>query len=153
MPQTFSQALANAYVQGAGSLTIGVSANGANQVNIVTLGNTALGIDHQGFYVTTANQLGFQIIANGVTYAPAANGYTLLPNGFILQWGWVSATNAAGNATFPLPFPNQCLNVSATSNSTVATYQPAVVGANSTVVQIRTANAAATNCYYHAIGF
>ena len=87
------------------------------------------------------------------TSTSAANGYTYLPNGLKLNWGWVSANNSTGgNATFTSAYTTNAWVVTATSNSTVATYQAAVIGTNNTVAQIRTANAASTNVFWTAIG-
>lgn len=99
-----------------------------------------------GIYNTTNT---FNLGAN----TNAANGFTFLPNGFRLNWGWVSANNSAGNATFTSAYTTNAYVVTATSNSAVATYQAAVIGTNSSVVAIRTANAASTNVFWMAIGF
>lgn len=81
----------------------------------------------------------------------SANGYTLLPNGIKMVWGWVSANSSDGNAAFSSQFTT-IYNVTATSNSAVATYQAAVINSNTTVALIRTANDASTNVFWHAIG-
>ena len=42
------------------------------------------------------------------------NGYQVLPSGLIMQWGThptAVANYAVGTITFPIPFPNACLNV------------------------------------------
>ncbi len=45
-------------------------------------------------------------------------GYQILPGGLIMQWGSVVSTGSVGpvnaTATFPIPFPNQCLSVTTT---------------------------------------
>jgi hypothetical protein len=42
----------------------------------------------------------------------SAAGYTRLPNGLILQWGTVScSSNSYGSVTFPIIFPNACVNI------------------------------------------
>lgn len=49
------------------------------------------------------------------SYSNAANGYTTLPNGFILQWGIVTDTISLNSASvnisirFPISFPNNVL--------------------------------------------
>lgn len=42
-----------------------------------------------------------------------SNGYYKFPNGLIIQWGYVSATGSTSSQTitFPIAFPNACLNV------------------------------------------
>jgi hypothetical protein len=83
----------------------------------------------------------------------AANGYTALPNGFKMNWGWVSANSSAGDVTFSSSFTTNAYNVTATSNTSVATYQASVIGTNNTIAQIRTANATSTNVFWQAIGY
>ena len=43
-----------------------------------------------------------------------ANGYTKLSNGLIIQWGTIGATAqyTGASVTFPIAFPNSCLNIS-----------------------------------------
>src|SRR5580693_5148069 len=74
----------------------------------------------------------------------AANGYTFLPGGLLLQWGQFVA-NSTSKITFPLPFPTNCLSVVVTpgANSTNATsYSGAntivVVSTNTTVANLAT---------------
>lgn len=47
------------------------------------------------------------------------NGYMKMPNGLIMQWGQIT-TNSATIQTVPfnIPFPNACLNINLTINST-----------------------------------
>jgi len=82
----------------------------------------------------------------------AANGFTYLPNGFKMNWGWVSANSSTGTVTFSSAYSTNVYVVTATSNSAVATYQAAVVSQNSTSASIRTANVASTNVFWQAIG-
>ena len=42
------------------------------------------------------------------------DGYLIMPNGFILQWGQVTATSTTETVTFPIPFPHRCLNITCT---------------------------------------
>lgn len=82
----------------------------------------------------------------------AANGYTFLPNGFKMNWGWVSSNSTTGTVVFTPNFTTNAYSVVATSNNTTATYQAAVISWDKTSAQIRTANAASTNVYWIAIG-
>jgi hypothetical protein len=47
--------------------------------------------------------------------------YTFLPNGFIIQGGYVGFTNDNVSITFPIAFPNACLGVYMTQISSGAT--------------------------------
>ena len=45
----------------------------------------------------------------------AANGYQKLSNGLIIQWG--QTTSGTSNATFPIAFPNACLQATTSIGS------------------------------------
>jgi len=47
----------------------------------------------------------------------AASGYTCLPGGVYLQWGFVttSLNGTSGTQTFPFTFPNNCFFVTTTA--------------------------------------
>ncbi len=55
-------------------------------------------------------------LAKGFSNSKQQNGYTKLLNGIMLQWGRVKdlEQDARKNLTFPISFPNACLNASAT---------------------------------------
>ena len=54
--------------------------------------------------------------STGFLSSKQENGYTKLPNGIMLQWGKLKdlEQDARKNLTFPISFPNACLNASAT---------------------------------------
>ena len=87
------------------------------------------------------------------TSTNAANGYTYLPNGFKMNWGWVSANSSAGTVTFPSAYSTNAYVVTATSNSATATFGAAVIATNNSTASIRTANATSTNVFWTAIGY
>lgn len=86
------------------------------------------------------------------SYTSAANGYTYLPNGLKMAWGYVEANSSFGSAQFASAFTTNAYSVTATPNTATATYQPAVTAVNNTIVSIRTSNASLTTIYYIAIG-
>ena len=66
-------------------------------------------------------------VVNALGYTPVAptdfsaslspSGYQRLPNGFLIQWGIATSSGTSalnGVVTFPIAFPNACLNLSAT---------------------------------------
>lgn len=58
-----------------------------------------------------------QAVANAFPVQKADNGYLKLPNGLILQWGKVASGwpgEGPYTVTFPIAFPNQCLNTQIT---------------------------------------
>lgn len=77
------------------------------------------------------------------SFTKAANGFTFLPNGVILQWGWVEANNAAGNITFPIVFPTAIYSYTATSSgggSYGGNNYCTIIAANTSTMNVRTAN-------------
>lgn len=86
------------------------------------------------------------------SYTISGNGYTFLPNGLKMNWGWVSANSTDGNAVFSNAFSTAVYSVIATSNTATATYQAGVTAINLGNTNIRTANATSTNVRYIAIG-
>lgn len=56
------------------------------------------------------------------TVAKNLNGYHILPNGLIMQWGF-SPVSYNIMVTFPIPFPNSCFNVTMTCQTPFASTQ------------------------------
>lgn len=50
------------------------------------------------------------------------NGYQKLPDGLIIQWG-LSTGASSRTVTFPIAFPNECLNVSGNVYASIGTFQ------------------------------
>jgi hypothetical protein len=140
--------------------TINSSSVGATGATITALTATSISVGNSTVNTTTNSTIITTTSANvstntGLTlgsFTSAANGYTFLPNGIKMNWGWVSANSTVGDATLTSAFGTAIYNVSAISNTAVATYQAGVVGQNTSVVQVRTANATSTNVYWSAIG-
>lgn len=89
------------------------------------------------------------------TSVKAANGYTFLPNGILLQWMSVSATSTTTRFTYPITFPTTLFNVSATAGANLtyaANHMPQILAANTSGANIATANSTATQVYVMAIG-
>lgn len=49
----------------------------------------------------------------GATLSTGGSGYTKLPNGLLIQWGFVTNTGSqsSGSASFPISFPSGCVGV------------------------------------------
>lgn len=131
----------------------------SNASSRISVGNSSSNsvINSTGFYTThTLSGANATLSTNTLTLGTstaAANGYTFLPNGFKMNWGWVSANNSTGgNAIFSSAFTTACYSVTATSNTAVDTYQAGVIAMNLGNTIIRTANATSTNVFYMAIG-
>lgn len=82
----------------------------------------------------------------------ATNGYQKFPGGLILQWGYTNITGTTPLAVnFPIPFPNACLNGSATDGGT-ATGAPAIT-ISSTQIIISQTYAGTSAFWWFAIGY
>jgi hypothetical protein len=67
------------------------------------------------------------LIAAACPASIADNGWQVLPSGLIIQWGYAGiADDGSTFVSFPVTFPNACLNVSATARHDGS----AVTGAN-----------------------
>ena len=57
-------------------------------------------------------------MGSGFTNSKTKNGYTYLPNGLILQWGWqAGGEDWVYTVTLPVTYPNAILNLSTTARS------------------------------------
>ncbi len=142
-----SPALAGTLVEVVGYLGVSLvlTAHGAN--GEIQFANNGLIWSNVNFKFDGANTLNFG------TFAAAANGYTFLPNGILMQWGWVAANTIAGDVTFPVVFPHAIFSAQATSNSAVGANQVGVFSLSTSGMSIRsTSTVAATNTYWTAIG-
>lgn len=77
----------------------------------------------EGLFWETGTGLVQQLTVNLVPVA-AANGYSFLPGGIIIQWGVVPAPGSSGTvlfATSNIDFPNNCFNVSFTQRRDAST--------------------------------
>jgi hypothetical protein len=83
----------------------------------------------------------------------AGNGSTWLPNGLLMQWGWIFANTTVGSVTFATAFPVGIFSMVATSNATqVGTGGAAVFSMTTTTASVRTANATGSNVHWVAFG-
>lgn len=81
-------------------------------------------------------------VAMGLVFGPdaqpdyetsfATNGYQKFPSGLIMQWGVTTGTADPTSVTFPIAFPNACLNVTATYFSNVA------IGTATSAIKVKT---------------
>ena len=87
----------------------------------------------------------------------ADDGYIKFGNGLIMQWGQETSSSATETVTFPIPFPNACLNITCTD------YDSADTGGLGGVTGIKTLPTTTTaifSCYttgdtffWQAIGY
>ena len=86
----------------------------------------------------------------------ADDGYIKFGNGLIMQWGQETSSSDTETVTFPIPFPNACLNVVATAyRSSVTGGLTNAVGINTlptTTTVIFNTNSAWDTIFWQAIG-
>jgi hypothetical protein len=70
----------------------------------------------QALFWQTGAGLVQQLTVN-LTPSATTNGYTFLPGALIMQWG-TTTVSSGSNVSFPIVFPNACLNVQATIKDT-----------------------------------
>ncbi|MDE2467974.1 MAG: hypothetical protein KGL35_04345 [Bradyrhizobium sp.] len=80
------------------------------------------------------------------------NGYQKFPSGLILQWGTTTITTS-GTVTFPINFPNACLNVMATAENVGALYQSVNTVTTSNFVLDTSGMGTPYNYFWQAIGY
>jgi hypothetical protein len=117
----------------------------------ITVGNSTVNVFTNGSHLDVTSNTGFLLGTPGAS--KTANGYTWLPNGLLMQWGSVAANVTTGNATFPIAFSTECLSVTANRRISGANGFCSIIGVNTSVAQIRTANNTSVNCFYMAIGY
>lgn len=86
----------------------------------------------------------------------AANGYEILPNGKVMQWGYVAPSSTT--RSFPIAFPNACFSLTgscdldATLGSGNTEGQVLVKIVSNTQFRIRTGSGNVYSVYWQAIG-
>lgn len=153
---TSAIALGNSTVNASHSVTTTQIANATSNVTVtagsIFVGNSTVNaaVNSSIIRVNSAN-VTTNTLSLGST-VDAANGYTYLPNGFKLNWGWASVNNSVGNAIFTAAYTTNAYVVTATGNSSVSTYEVSVLSRNNSTVEIRTANVTSINVQWMAIG-
>lgn len=152
---TSAVALGNSTVNASHSVTTSQIANATSNVTVtagsIFVGNSTVNaaVNSSVIRITSANVTS-NTLSLGTSTA-ATNGYSYLPNGFKMNWGWVSANSTDGNAVFASAFTTT-YSVTATSNTVGPTYAAAVTEINAGNTLIRTANATSVNVFFMAIG-
>ena len=130
------------------------TANGIS-VNSTVVNTVSYIVSNTTTNIFVANSSGVYHTSNNLSLGSntnAANGYTYLPNGFKLNWGWVSANSTNGKVTFSSGYSLNSYSVTASSNAG-STYAAYVSSTNSSAAEIRTSNATSTNVFWQAIGY
>ena len=128
----------------------GLTVNGNSTVNgtsylngtVNATGNVICAAATASNQATTLSQFASNIVTDGYTY---------LPNGLILQWGYFSNLPPSTPMNFPIAFPNACFNIVAT----LAYYSPAQGFLINIVSRLQWEFGAGANAsmYWTAIGY
>ncbi len=167
--QNFIQLSTNSVVNT--SITVGNTATGNVFVN-----SSLIYVQNNAAYVRIGNSASVNVIANssviqtaglvntgtlsvtsntlnlGTTSSAGANGYTYLPNGLKMNWGWVYCNSTIGNAIFTSAYTTECYVVTVTGNTANASFAPFVPEQNTTAAVIRTNDNTAINVHFIALG-
>jgi hypothetical protein len=107
----------------------GNSLGSALQINRATKAVTISGgvtLDNAGETITLSKAPTSAMHAANKDYVDgsvlnSANGYVILPNGLVMQWGLLSYTGGAGSIAFPMNFPSAAYNIQLTRSDWVLT--------------------------------
>lgn len=135
---------------------INVRSLGANDVSL-EVDSTGWGLLQQtvgyGIQYTTATG---KYAYGGFTLPTQSgiSGYSVLPNGMIMQWGYATSSNAGATITFPVSFTNASSYAITVGNqgSASTTHYPIVVN-NYSASQFKAYQAAGDTFYFIAMGF
>ena len=112
----------NAIITGTTVQTGAVTQNGAVTMNsTLSVAGNIVGNLNIPTAPTSGNNATNKTYVDG-TVSKTTNGYLILPNGLIMQWGF-SSSNPPLTVTFPTAFPTACLNLSLTYKTNVTTFQ------------------------------
>lgn len=93
-----------------------------DQKGVVQLNNTLTSTaTNQALTAAQGNVLNARFV-NDFLNLKSENGYQKLPGGLIIQWG-LSTGASSRTATFPIAFPNECLNISGSTYMSLITFQ------------------------------
>jgi len=145
------------------NLTIRTSASNLTvNSSILTVGNSTVNTTANSSRITTASAnltsntllLGSGSTGSSVGTANFANGYSRLPNGLLMQFGYNAAVNSTANVTtFSSVGGVSFVNLFSVSvSSTNTTHYVAVVSANSTAIVLQANATTNTGVYWTAIG-
>lgn len=134
-----------------------ITGNGTSLTTLVFAAGDSAIFESNGAtqWYLTGGSLAMKYAGNQAGVA-ASSGYVKFPSGIILQWGNGTTTSSgATTPTFPLPFPNACLNVVAGPQATGVGSMPNFGWqlVNKTTFNIYGSTTGAINYSYYAIGY
>ncbi len=133
--------------------TLGVAKGGTG----ATTAGAALTALLAGSIIPQANGgTGATSLASAYTFSPGANGYEKSPSGRLTQWGITGSfvPGGVGVVTFPIAFPNTCMNLGATLVGGAGISNGATVyGAIASGFYLVNQSNISTTIYWHAEGY
>jgi hypothetical protein len=119
-----------------------------------TDGSTVLNRGQKVIYAGDGNGYFRLVSATGNYYSNAQNGYEMSPVGVLRQWGTSPSVPAGGSVagTFPVAFPNNCLNLIALPGANVGSGSIYCTVISPTGYTLANSGTIASACYYQAIG-
>jgi len=111
--------------------------------------NVSIAVGNVTINTTSINSTSHTITSNTLSLgasSAAANGYTYLPNGLLLQWGTSTANSTVGSITFPIVFPTNCFSLTLTPNGQILVLSavPTTTGCSA----VRNINSATTQQFF-----
>jgi hypothetical protein len=125
-----------------------VDVNGSQLVGGEIAGETEIQYDFENdrFMLVNSAGRGFQSLF-------AQNGYSVLPDGRIEQWGYAGFSSSGVTIVFPISFPNECFNVLAGNRHQGANDSVSVDGFNTNNFVGYSSSGVLSNGYWRAIGY
>ena len=140
-----------------GTVKLARGNSGATTQDILTVDasgnvNAPVGIQKNGSALQALSDF------TGSNVSLAASGYQKLPSGLIIQWGATGVITGGSSVavTFPIAFPNACLNASATYTTGTNTTTPSAGSLSSlstTGITVRNLGATSNPIYWLVIGY
>lgn len=82
----------------------------------------------------------------------STNGYKKFADGLIIQWGNIASVNGTATITFPITFPNACVNVIATANNSATSVYP-ISTYNQTISNFIVRGTTSQAIFWFALGY
>ena len=92
-------------------------ANDLSDLQNAATGRSNLGVSYASEAEALAGEAEDRVIAPARfgDQSLSTNGYQVLPGGLVIQWGTYEGPDTVATVSFPINFPNACLNIAATA--------------------------------------
>ena len=141
--------IGNTVINGTSISSNTLSINAISAVSSINVGNTYI----NSTYITVNGSISANVLLAG-TNSASANGFTVLTNGFILNWG-TFVCNTISNISFSKAYVTNVFSISVTplANTYVGANTPFINSQNNSGANIHSVSTTTTNtCSFTAIG-